>query len=84
MNPGRPMVMRPRDGDVLVSRVAERVEHGVSIVPGRAELVCPTHDTAIARAQELARQRHVDAWLTEDHIHVLKIGSYRDDSEMPD
>jgi hypothetical protein len=74
--------MRPLAGDVLVSRLAERVEHEVSIVPGQAEFVCPTHDKAIAQAQELARQRHVDVWLTEDHIHVLKIASYRGDRQM--
>jgi hypothetical protein len=69
--------MRPLAGHLLVSRLAERVELAVSVVPGRAELVCPTHDRAIAKAQELARQRHVDVWLTEGHIHVLKVASYR-------
>lgn len=75
--------MRPREGDVLVSRMPARVEHEVSVIPERPTLVCPNHGTAIQRAQELARERRVDAWLTEDSVHVLKIASYRDDSEAP-
>jgi hypothetical protein len=29
----------------------------------------------------MAQQRHVDAWLTADHLHVVKIGSYRPGGE---
>jgi hypothetical protein len=29
----------------------------------------------------MAQQRHVDAWLTADHLHVVKIGSYRPNGE---
>jgi hypothetical protein len=75
--------MRPREGDVLVSRMPARVEHELSVVPQRPEWVCPNHNAAIERAQELARERRVDVWLTEDNIHVLKIASYRDDGQMP-
>jgi hypothetical protein len=71
--------MKLRTGDVLVSRIAACIEHEVSIVPGPAEVVCPTHDTAVSTAREMAQQRHVDAWLTEDHLHLVKLGSYRQD-----
>jgi hypothetical protein len=70
-------MMDLRNGDVLVSRAAARIEHEVSIVPTPTGLVCANHDTAVKRAHELARERQVDAWLTEDFIHVVKIASYR-------
>jgi hypothetical protein len=69
--------MAPRPGDVLVSNSTATLAHDVSIVPAPADIVCPTHDTAIARAHELARDRQVDVWLTEDHTHFMKIASYR-------
>jgi hypothetical protein len=75
--------MEPRHGDVLVSRVAARIEHEVSIVPAAAEIVCPNHEVAIARARELAQARQVDAWLTEDNIHTVKIASYRTGAREP-
>jgi hypothetical protein len=40
-------------------------------------MTLPTHDAAVATACELARRDHVDAWLTEDHTHYLKIASHR-------
>ena len=73
--------MKLRTGDVLVSRITACVEHEVSIVPGPAEVVCPNHDAAVRTAQAMARQRHVDAWLTADHLHVVKIGSYRTEAD---
>ena len=69
--------MIPQTGDVLVSKSSARVEHDVSIVPAEPVLVCPTHDTAVEKARELARDRRVDAWLTEDHVHFLKLATYR-------
>ena len=70
--------MAPKKGDVLVSNPTATVEYEVSIVPAPPDVFCPNHDAAIARALELAEHRHVDAWLTEDHTHFLKIGSYRE------
>jgi len=75
--------MGPRVGDVLVSSPTATVEYEISIVPVRATRVCPHHDTAIAQARELAKDRHVDAWLTDDHTHFLKVASYRDDPPRP-
>jgi hypothetical protein len=69
--------MRPQNGDVLVSKDLARVEHEVSIVPETTASVCRNHDVAVKQAQELAHKRGVDAWLTEDHIHFVRIASHR-------
>ena len=69
--------MIPQPGDVLVSRSIARIEHDLSIVPDAPHLTCDTHDHAIAAASELAERLHVDAWLTEDHLHFMRIGSHR-------
>jgi hypothetical protein len=69
--------MTPQNGDVLVSNPTATIAHDVSIVPAAPAIVCPNHDTAVAKACELAKERGVDAWLTEDHTHFLKIASYR-------
>jgi hypothetical protein len=69
--------MHPESGDVLVSSRPARVEHDISIVPRSAHLTCPTYDSALARARELAKRLAVDAWLTEDFTHFLQIASFR-------
>lgn len=70
-------IMRPQNGDILVSKDVARVEHEVSIVPEATASVCPNHDSAVKQAQALAKERRVDAWLTEDHIHFMRIASHR-------
>lgn len=70
--------MFPRPTDMLVSIRSATTDHEVSVVPARATLVFPNHDAAVAKAHELARQGHVDLWLTEDHTHFIKLGSYRE------
>ena len=70
----------PQPGDVLVSNTTATLEHGISIVPEQAHLTCPTHDAGVARGHELARDLGVDVWLTEDHCHFIKLGSYREES----
>jgi hypothetical protein len=69
--------MLPQAGDILVSNRSATTDHDVSIVPNRAERVYPNHKAAVARAHELAQARQVDVWLTADHTHFLKLGSYR-------
>jgi hypothetical protein len=69
--------MGPRQGDVLVSKPTATVEHEISIVPEQPHIVCPTHDSAVAKAYELAEALQVDAWLTEDHTHFMRIASGR-------
>lgn len=76
-----PGEMLPRDGDVLVSNPSATVEHVVSIVPAAPDMMCANHDSAVSKAHELAKNRHVDVWLTEDNRHFLKLASYR--SEEP-
>lgn len=69
--------MVPGQGDVLVSNPTATIEHEISIVPEQPHIVCPTHDTAVAKACELAEALQVDAWLTEDHTHFMRIASCR-------
>jgi hypothetical protein len=69
--------MWPKPGDVLVSNARATVEHDICVVPAPAHIVCPNHDTAVKRAHELARERQVDLWLTEDQTHFLRLASYR-------
>jgi hypothetical protein len=71
------MAMKPRAGDVLVSNRTATLEHDVSIVPAAPDLVCPNHDSAVGLAREMAKDRGVDAWLTEDHTHFLQIAAHR-------
>jgi len=67
----------PRRGDVLVSNPTATRECVISIVPRRPHLTYPTHDAAVERGRELARELGVDAWLTEDHTHFMKIEDCR-------
>jgi hypothetical protein len=71
------MATYPQSGDILVSRSTGRIEHDVTIVSDTTHKVCSTHDRAIAVASELARARHVDVWLTEDHTHFIRLATYR-------
>jgi hypothetical protein len=68
---------RPQDGDVLVSNPTATVEYEICIVPRPPHITCPTHDRAVAEGCRLAAELGVDAWLTEDHTHFLRIGTYR-------
>jgi hypothetical protein len=68
---------RPQDGDVLVSNPTATVEHEICIVPRPPHMTCATHDRAVAEGRRLAQELNVDAWLTEDHSHFLRIGTYR-------
>ena len=70
--------MTPMPGDILVSNPTATVEYDVSIVGGPMESAGAHYTTAVALAKTLAAERRVDAWLTEDHTHVLKIAFCRD------
>jgi hypothetical protein len=69
--------MHPQPGDILVSRSSGNVEHQISVVPQLPQESCPTHASAVGKASALARERGVDAWLTEDLIHFMRLASYR-------
>jgi hypothetical protein len=64
-------------GDVLISHPTAVREHEISIVPAAPHAISPTHDAAVTEARSEAETMGVDAWLTEDHTHVVKIASNR-------
>jgi hypothetical protein len=74
--------MTPRKGDVLVSNRKATLVHDLSIVPERPDLSCPNHDSAVGLAREMAKDRGVDAWLTEDQTHFMKIATFRREERM--
>jgi hypothetical protein len=66
-----------KPGDVLVSHQTAVREHEISIIPDAPHEMRPTHDAAIREGRSEADAMGVDAWLTEDHTHVVKIASNR-------
>lgn len=66
-----------KSGDVLVSHSTAVREHEISIVPNAPHAVSPTHDAAVGDARSEADAVGVDAWLTEDQTHVVKLASNR-------
>jgi len=64
-------------GDVLVSHPTAVREHEISIVPNAPHEASPTHDASVAEGRSQAEALGVDAWLTEDQTHVMKIASHR-------
>jgi len=64
-------------GDVLVSHSTAVREHQISIIPDLPHAVSPTHDAAVGDGRSEADARSVDAWLTEDQTHIVKIASHR-------
>jgi hypothetical protein len=67
----------PRDGDVLVTNPTATVAHEIAIVPEPPHITCATYDQAVAEAKRMAGERQVDAWLTEDLRHFLRIATHR-------
>ena len=63
--------------DVLVSHPTAVREHEISIVPNAPHATSPTHDAAVSDGRSVANAMGVDAWLTEDQTHVVKIASHR-------
>ena len=66
-----------KPGDVLVSHSTAVREHEISVIPNAAHATSPTHDAAVGDARSEADAKGVDAWLTEDQTHVVKIASHR-------
>jgi hypothetical protein len=71
----------PQSGDVLVSHSTAVREYDISIVPDASHATSPTHDEAVCAGRSEADARGVDAWLTEDQTHVVKIASHRTPAE---
>jgi hypothetical protein len=66
-----------KSGDVLVSHPTAVREHQISVIPDAPHATSPTHDAAVRDGRSEADAMGVDAWLTEDQTHVLKIASHR-------
>ena len=66
-----------KSGDVLVSHPTAVREHEISVIPNPPHAISPTHDAAVSDGRSEADARGVDAWLTEDQTHVVKIASNR-------
>jgi hypothetical protein len=66
-----------KPGDVLVSHSTAVREHEISVVPNAPHATSPTHDVAVSDGRSESEAMGVDAWLTEDHTHVVKIASHR-------
>ena len=66
-----------KPGDVLVSHPTAVREHEISVIPKAPHAVSPTHDAAVSDGRSAADAIGVDAWLTEDHTHVVKIAANR-------
>jgi hypothetical protein len=64
-------------GDVLVSHPTAVLEHEISIVPNLPHAMASSHDAAVRDGCAEAEALGVDAWLTEDQTHVMKIASHR-------
>jgi hypothetical protein len=78
-NPGS--LSNVQSGDVLVSHPTAVREHEISIVPNAPHAISPTHDAAVSDGRSEADAIGVDAWLTEDQTHVVKIASNRTPAE---
>jgi hypothetical protein len=66
-----------KPGDVLVSHATAVREHEISVIPNAPHTISPTHDAAVSDGRSEADAMGVDAWLTEDHTHVVKIAANR-------
>jgi hypothetical protein len=66
-----------KPGDVLVSHATAVREHEISVIPNAPHAISPTHDAAVSDGRAESDAMGVDAWLTEDHTHVVKIAANR-------
>jgi hypothetical protein len=78
-SPGSVSNMQP--GDILISHRSAMREHEISVVPNLPHTVSGTHDTVVTEGRSEAAATGVDAWLTEDQTHVVKIASNRSADE---
>ncbi len=73
----------PCDGDVLVSHPMARIECEVAVLPRPAHAMYERQDAALANATVLAQALGVDAWLTHDRRHFLRVASFRAEASTP-
>ena len=68
-------------GDVLVTHTSSVLEHDISIVPEKAHATAATRRDAVEQAAGEAQERAVDAWVTDDQIHVVRLATHRSEIE---
>ena len=68
----------PQDEDVVVSRVVGTGRYSVAVVPRVPHLNRERRGRAVEVATLLARDRGVDAWLTEDLLHFVCLVRFRE------
>jgi len=66
-----------KPGDVVVSHSTAVREHQISVIPNAPHAISLTHNAAVGEARSEADAKGVDAWLTEDQTHVVKIAANR-------
>jgi hypothetical protein len=72
-----PSLSDMKPGDVLVSHSSAVRQHDISVIPNAPHATAATHDAAVSDGCAEADAMRVDAWLTEDKTHVVKIASHR-------
>ena len=74
---------QPEPGDLLVSRSTATREFLVTIVPTSEIVLRGIANSAVTTGLDLAQQLGVDLWLTEDHIHFLRLAAFRPERQRP-
>lgn len=67
----------PEKGDVVVSNTRATPSYDIYVSPNAEPEATLNHDGALELGHQLARQRKVDLWLTEDQRHFIPVASYR-------
>ena len=73
----------PEPGDLLVSRATATRDYVVTIVPASECVLRGIANSAVTAGLDLAQQLGVDLWLTEDHIHFLRLATFRPQQQRP-
>ncbi|HTV03223.1 MAG TPA: hypothetical protein VMF13_21925 [Luteitalea sp.] len=63
----------PQLGDILVTRVGATCYYAVAVVPRDPHLTRARYVEATNSARDLARNRGVAAWVSEDLVHFLPL-----------
>jgi hypothetical protein len=69
--------LTPAAGDILLRRADSTSERYVLSTPGGTpQLIWATFEMAATAAEQFARARHVDVWVTNDGSAFTRISSY--------
>jgi len=70
--------MRPEHGDIVISRLGRPLmPYALSVLPGPAQILCPTYDEAVRRARYFAARELVDVWVAEDEHDIVLVARHR-------